>query len=32
MHGMGLHVVAAPENDGTKEKWELKINEMWRRW
>jgi hypothetical protein len=29
---MGLHVVAAPDNDGMKEKWELKSKEMWRRW
>jgi hypothetical protein len=27
MHGIGLRVVAAPENDGTQEKWELKRNE-----
>jgi hypothetical protein len=28
MHGMGLCVVAALENDGMQEKWELKKNEM----
>jgi hypothetical protein len=29
---MRLHAVAALEIDGTQEKWELKMNEMWRRW
>jgi hypothetical protein len=32
MHGMGLHMVAVPENDGMKEKWEIKTKEMWRQW
>jgi hypothetical protein len=27
-----MRVVAAPENDGTQEKWELERNEMRRRW
>jgi hypothetical protein len=31
MHGMGLRVVAALENDGMQEKWELKMNKMRRR-
>jgi hypothetical protein len=31
MHGMGLRMVAEPENDRTQEKWELKQNKMRRR-